>query len=35
MNGQVFSYRITSLTPNDLIYIDQDGQVRREWKTRY
>lgn len=34
MQGQVYTYRINSISDKDLILIDQRGQVRREWKTR-
>jgi uncharacterized protein (TIGR03067 family) len=32
--GQVSSYRIYSLTASDVSYIDQEGQLRKEWKVR-
>jgi uncharacterized protein (TIGR03067 family) len=31
--GQVFTYRINSISATDLILIDQAGQVHREWRT--
>lgn len=31
--GQVFTYRINSISSTDLILIDQAGQVHREWRT--
>ena len=34
VRGQIFSYRINSITDRDLIYIDMQGGVRREWKVR-
>lgn len=34
LQGQVFSYRINSITDTDVIYLTADGQVRREWKTK-
>lgn len=34
LRGQVFSYRVNSLSPTEVTYIDPDGRVHREWKTR-
>jgi uncharacterized protein (TIGR03067 family) len=34
LRNQIFSYRINSITDRDLIYIDMEGGVRREWKVR-
>jgi uncharacterized protein (TIGR03067 family) len=34
LRGQVYSYRIQSLTPTEVTYVDQRGQMRREWKVR-
>lgn len=31
--GQVFSYRIRSISPTEILYVDQAGRLRREWKT--
>lgn len=33
LQGQVFSYRIRSISPTEILYVDQDGRLRREWKT--
>jgi hypothetical protein len=33
LRNQIYSYRISSITPNDVVYVDQLGQVRREWKV--
>jgi uncharacterized protein (TIGR03067 family) len=32
--NQIYSYRIYSLSPSEVHYIDQAGSLRREWKTR-
>jgi uncharacterized protein (TIGR03067 family) len=32
--GQVYSYRINSISATEVIYLSPEGQVRREWKTR-
>lgn len=31
--GQVYSFRIRNLTPTEILYVDQAGNMRREWKT--
>jgi uncharacterized protein (TIGR03067 family) len=31
--GQVSSFRIRSVSGNELVAVDQEGQVRQEWKT--
>jgi uncharacterized protein (TIGR03067 family) len=32
--GQVYSLRLNSINPTEVIYITQDGSVRRQWKVR-
>jgi hypothetical protein len=32
--GQVYSLRLNSITPTEVIYITQDGSIRRQWKVR-
>jgi len=32
--GQVFSYKVNTLNDRDAIVVDQQGQVRREWRVR-
>jgi uncharacterized protein (TIGR03067 family) len=34
LRGQVYSYRIRTLTDKEVIAVDQSGQVRREWKVQ-
>jgi hypothetical protein len=34
MRNQIFSYRIRSISPTELLAADQFGNLRREWKTR-
>jgi hypothetical protein len=31
--GQVGSFRVRSITPSELTAVDQNGQVRQEWKA--
>jgi hypothetical protein len=33
LRNQVYSYRIRSISPSDVVYLNQQGQVRREWKV--
>lgn len=32
--GQVFTYRINSISETEMLLVDDTGHVRREWKTR-
>lgn len=32
--GQIYSFRINTITANDIVFFDQNGSVRREWKVR-
>ena len=34
LRNQIFSYRIRTITPTELIAVDQFGGLRREWKSR-
>jgi uncharacterized protein (TIGR03067 family) len=34
VQGQVYSYRINTISPTDVVYFDQQGNVRREWRVR-
>ncbi len=31
--GQVYSYRVRSINPTELLAVDQQGQLRREWRV--
>src|SRR5262249_46421477 len=33
-HGQVYSLRVNTISATEVIYIDQTGSVRREWKVR-
>jgi uncharacterized protein (TIGR03067 family) len=33
LRNQVYSYRIRSISASDVVYINQQGQVRREWRV--
>jgi uncharacterized protein (TIGR03067 family) len=34
LRNQVFSYRVRSISANDLVAVDQFGNLRREWRAR-
>jgi hypothetical protein len=34
VQGQVYSYRINTISATDVVYFDQQGNVRREWRVR-
>jgi hypothetical protein len=34
LRGQIFSWRVTNLGQSDLIAIDGQGRMRREWRVR-
>lgn len=34
IQGQVYSYRINTINDREMVLIDNQGRVRREWKTR-
>jgi hypothetical protein len=33
LRNQIYSYRISSISATDVVYLDQQGRVRREWKV--
>jgi uncharacterized protein (TIGR03067 family) len=33
LRNQIYSYRISSISPADVVYLDQQGRVRREWRV--
>lgn len=34
LRGQVYTYRVNSISETDFIFLDQQGNVRREWRVR-
>src|SRR5262249_815633 len=34
LRGQIYSFRVRTISPTEVIYVDQFGRLRREWKVR-